>query len=456
MYTLCLCVYPPLNKLIHNLLKFFTGTGPTYCRSLYFDKVKDVCTRYVQGYIFKTSYTSTRVTLDIGYEYDQTRTGYTRCSGTRSKPLCFVLNYINATFTAKSVKGYAFVNKYGQPDGSLIDIQTEAIHFLFAPYYIRDYWRIQTYPFHAGEMKIVTYKKPMATSDIMISYLNLQTLVTILSLYFILLIILKYSLNTSWYSLVMEYLRVLVGATTVAKLKEWSRRLALIFLISAIAIVTSCFRGYLSALITFPQSRPVVDSQADLIESRLVPKGRFSCKDTIFNEYLNNFYSVMENHHECLRLMLNRTPIACIMDEMLIPYTFDDDPRIHVSQANFLGRGWTFTFTDDSPLLNKMIQVLSWMREASFSELFWNKRKPRADFNYSEDTNFGGSFIYENQMMIICSLCTAWSVSAVVFLIEIAYFHMKKLKPSNNTRALQVIRKRKIRVQKRSVHFSRC
>ncbi|KAJ8675292.1 hypothetical protein QAD02_011079 [Eretmocerus hayati] len=222
----------------------FKGTEPLSCKSLYFDKLKDV-----QGYNFRASH---YYHTNILFEYNQTKKDYERCSGIGPKILCFVLSHINATLTAKRTKCNTFVTNVGNPGGSLRDIQTKAIDSLSAPYYIRDYCRIQTYPFYASEIKIVTYKKPIASQDTLTSHLNLQTLVTIFSLYVLLLIVLRYSLDTSGSSLMMEYLRLFVGAATVAQPKKWSRRLVLIFLVLAMAIVTSCFQAYLSAMITSP------------------------------------------------------------------------------------------------------------------------------------------------------------------------------------------------------------
>ncbi|KAJ8675310.1 hypothetical protein QAD02_011096 [Eretmocerus hayati] len=424
-------------------------TGPALCRSLYFDKLKDV-----QGYNFKTSYMDLN---DKVFQYDQTREGYDRCSGTATKPLCFVLRHINATFTAKKTKSYGFVNKYGKPDGSLLDISTETIDFLNLPHYTRDYWRIQTYPLHVARIKIVTHKKPIMFHNVLISHLNVQVLVTIFSLYVLLLIVLKYSLNTSWSSLVMEYFRVLVGAATVTQPKRLAPRLVLIFLISAMAIVTSCFQAYLSALTTSPENMPAVDSLADLIESKLIPSGQSSFKDMMSSEYLSSHYSVMEDYRECLRLVINGAPIACIVDEVHIPRQFDNDPRIHISRNNFLERSLSLTFTDDSPLVNKMNRVLSQMKEAGLFEIFRKEWNIQTDSDYPKYTNSDKSFMCENQVIIICTLCIAWSVSVIVFLIEIAYFNLKKLYPRrcNNTQALQVMRKEKICIQVRSVHFSR-
>ncbi|KAJ8675336.1 hypothetical protein QAD02_011122 [Eretmocerus hayati] len=424
----------------------FEGTGSSYCKSLFFNKVKDV-----QGYNFKTSYAYPAI---IGHEYIPHKIGYERCFGIGPKALCFVLSYINSTLVAKKIKNLAVVNNDGKPDGALLDISTKTVDFLNDAYYIRDYWKIQTYPFHAGGIKIVTLKKSMVSRDILMSYLNLQTLVMILSLYVLLLIVLKYSLNTPWSSLGMEYLRVLVGAATITEPKKSASRLTFVFLTSAMAIVTSCFQAYLSTVSTLPENMPVIDSIADLIESKLIPAGPLSFKDMNSNQYINDRYNVIQDHCECLRLMLNGAPIACIINDLLIPNTFDNDPRVHVSQKNFLERGLTYTFTDDSPLLNKVNEVLLRMREAGFIELFWNKRKLRIDLNYPEATSFDKSFMCENQVIIICTLCIAWSVSVIVFLIEIAYFNLKKLYLSDNTRALQAMRKRKICVQKRSVHFS--
>ncbi|KAJ8675303.1 hypothetical protein QAD02_011089 [Eretmocerus hayati] len=292
---------------------------------------------------------------------------------------------------------------------------------------------------------MVTHNEPMTFQDVLKSHLYLQTLVIIILLYVLLLIVLKYSLNTSWSSLAMEYVRVLVGAATVAHPEGSPRRLVFVFLISAMAIVTTSFQGYLSAMVTSPDNKPIVDSLADLIESKLIPSGSSSTKDTIPSKYWSNRYSVIEDHRECLRLMLNSTPIACIINEVHMPNTFYDNPRVHISINNFLERSLSFTFTDDSPLLNRMNHILSRMQEAGFFDLFWNKRRVRVDFNNGERIS-DGSFMYENQVMIIYSLCTAWSVSVIVFIIEIAYFNLKRSNPTVKTRPHQVIRTRRVLV----------
>ncbi|KAJ8675312.1 hypothetical protein QAD02_011098 [Eretmocerus hayati] len=418
--------------------------GPTYCKSLYFDKLKDV-----HGYNFKTNYIHP---ANILPGYNETRTGYERCSGIGTKPICFVLSYINATFTTKRIKSYAFVNKDGQPDGGLLDISTETVDFFIMPSFIRDYGTIQAYPYYAGEIKIVTRKKSIAFQDLLKSHLYLQTLVIIILLYFVILIILKYSLNTSWSSLMMEYFRVLVGAATVAQPKGSPRRLVFVFLISAMAIVTSCFQCYLSAVTTSPQNVPAVDSETDLIKSKLIPSGLSSYKDMISNTYIKDHYNVINDQTECMKLILNGSSIACIINEMFMSYSFNNDPRVHVSRKNFLERGLTYTFTDDSPLLNKVDQVLLRLREAGFIEYLENLRD---HLYYSEDENVEKSFMYENRMVTIFSLCTVWFVSIVVFLIEVVYFHLKKSSSSDNIQALRVVRKRKICPQKRSVHFGR-
>ncbi|KAJ8679934.1 hypothetical protein QAD02_015721 [Eretmocerus hayati] len=400
------------------------GTGSSYCKSLFFDKVKDV-----QGYNFKTTYTHPPI---IGFEYIENKTGYERCSGIGLKPLCLVLSYINATFTAKKIKSSGFVNKDGKPEGSLLDISTKTVDFLNEPYYLRGYWRIQTYPFYAGVIKIVTHKKPMTFRGLLIYYLNFQMLVTMILLYILLMVALKYSLNTSWSSVVMEYLRILVGAATIAKPQKSASRLTFIFVTLSMTIVTSCLQGYLSATRTSPENMPAVDTETDLIESKLIPCGQSSLKDMISNEYLINLYIVINDQRECLRLMLNGSPIACIVDGILIPYTFDGDPRVHVSRNNFFERGVTLIYTENSPLSNKINQVLFYMREAGFIEFLWDKWKLRVDDNYSEEENVCRSFMYENEVTVVYTLCTVWSVSLIVFLIEIAYFNIIKLNPSHN------------------------
>lgn len=136
---------------------------PFICRNIYFDK-----TRNLNGYNLRAFYS-----IDLSSANIAPLISYSRCRYGKVEVICEVLKYINANVSTKISTDYS-IDEYRRPRGSLIEVLTGIMDIAIQTYYMGGFWKVQTYPFHTYNIKIMTLKESVTESGVVINYINLN------------------------------------------------------------------------------------------------------------------------------------------------------------------------------------------------------------------------------------------------------------------------------------------
>lgn len=128
----------------------FLSIDSTLYDKLYFDKIENLNT-----YGLKTVIPGD---LRDEHGYDINKTGYARCNGFDLELLCTILKHINASMTVKLSSDTGFIDEKGEPHGARKDVLLENVEIDMQTAFLRDFCKMQTYPFHLDTLKIISLK----------------------------------------------------------------------------------------------------------------------------------------------------------------------------------------------------------------------------------------------------------------------------------------------------------
>lgn len=110
------------------------------------------------------------------FNYDVQKTAYDGCT-IPNTIIITALKHINATFTVKDSRGLGRIDIDGQPEGIDKDALSSTVDITMTGYFIRDFWKQQTYPHIFRSIKIASLKNSMASTGEIKSLVSLCVIV---------------------------------------------------------------------------------------------------------------------------------------------------------------------------------------------------------------------------------------------------------------------------------------
>ena len=161
-------------------------------------------------------------------------------------------------------------------------------------------------------------------------------------------------------------------------------RIFLITYIIVIYVFSSYIYSLLSSINTVPSHLPIIDSEADLINSKFLVYGYEVIKTLISNEEISSRYRVIRNYDdECNEHSLSGD-IVCIIDTAILSYKFSESANIHISKGNLKDSYISYIATEDWPLWNKFSKPLNRLNEGGCIEYYERQNRIHFKKNYYE------------------------------------------------------------------------
>lgn len=362
------------------------------------------------------------------YTYDTTKLGPDRCGGANIKIICTVLGCMNAQMTVKTTNSSSFIDKHGQPQGSFKDIFPGIIHMSLGPYILNTFWKNQLYPYFEIEGKIISLKNPQQFAKILLFISHSDYLMFLVAGCLLSILILKYILNKPLIYATLEFLRMLVGASTLRQPRNLiGKTFLIVFALIAFAIICTLIQGLLSAAINVP-SHALIDSLYDLIEANISIYGIPSHLKTIVDATLRDrLYVVHINDVTgyCTHRFLQGDNVACIQTTTsIVRRLWNESPNIHISKENVFRTGLTYTCAEDSPFIPRMNWILSRLNEGGFIAFLQKRDELHYSGNLDRDLPKGldvGDFTFE-----FCIFFVALELAVFIFLMELVVWKINQ------------------------------
>lgn len=228
---------------------------------------------------------------------------------------CTVLNYINANVTTTVADADAdFIDEPEQPFGNLKEVLVGKIDMAIHTYYVRGFWKQQTYPYYTDEVKIISLKESAKDNDIVINIFTFNVCLFLILSSAVCIIILKYTLEPSVSLAALEFLRMPVSHSTLKVPRKLYGKILLVTLIIISFLISTFLLSFLSAITTVTVYSPTIDSAADLINSNLSIYGIVSIKDLIPYERIRERFIAIDQFTECAKRLVKGDHIACLRE----------------------------------------------------------------------------------------------------------------------------------------------
>lgn len=306
--------------------------------------------------------------------------------------MCAALKRMSAEFTVK------ISSEYGRTDGGMLkDVISGTVDAALQAYYLRDYWKMQAYPFREDSLKIISLKDSVKHSDRFLQIFNVKVLVLILATCCVCIISLKYVLQQPTSEAALDFVRMFVTAATLKQPENLSKKLFFLTLMFVIFIISSYVQSDLTASHTVPNHMSSIESTEDLINANLTIYGHRNLKDLIiWDAEINNHFQEINNFAECLnRVVFEHERAACMYPKMYANLHVYENETIHISKDHLAQRLATYIFSEDSPLLHKFNSILSRLLEGGFLELLIEREERYFEKNLDEKNDVKGLNIYD-------------------------------------------------------------
>lgn len=361
----------------------------------------------------------------IVYKYDKAATGYDRFSGCNYELLRTVLEYINANLTVKMSADFGFIDEQGVSHGMNRDVLSSTIDVIMSKFFLRDYWKVQAYPFNTGALTIISAKFSANYADKFLLIFNVKELVFLFVGCLVVIVSLNCMLQQSISETILEFLRAFIGTSTVTEPKTFWRKLFFISLLFIVFIINTYIQSDLHAFSIVPNQIPTIDSIDDLLNSDFKIYGDLFSREIISNEQLRERYRAL-TFSECIDRLLANGHIACIYVRPFAQLYIYENQTVHISKNDIVERYYTYTFAEDSPLLHKINLIISLMAEGGLMKLFQDHAKYH--FLRSRDDREIEKGLGVDDLIVVFGILTAGSMLACfALLVEIAFKKIRKI-----------------------------
>ena len=316
--------------------------------------------------------------------YDETKKGFERCTARHFIIPCTVLEQINATISVKLSNQIGGIDDDSRPDGTIRDILFNVVDVNFIHVYLRDYWKVQAYPFLSGAIKIISLRTPKDYTKNFFTAFTIQLLFLYIATCFGCIIALKYITKQPLSSAALNFIRLSLNLPLEIIATGSAVRIFLVILSIAAFDINSCIQSLLSTMQTAPNMESPIDTLEDLIESDLTIVGSAGLKGMLWQDDIRNRYRI-SIISRCLDMILMGDRVACLGLESYLGYYLPGNASIHKSRNNVLERSSTYTLANDSPLLGTFSWVLSKMSEGGLIELFYAREQRYINSNIHHD-----------------------------------------------------------------------
>lgn len=361
--------------------------------------------------------------------YDQNKSGYDRCIGADAGIACTMFKHINASLVVKQSDDFGRIDVAGKPQGSVGDVLSSTVDIALFGTFIRDYWKLQTYPFHFHAIKILSLKDSVKYNDAIVVMFTLKVLLVLISSCLVGVFGLKYYFKLSSFAAASEILQMLTGTSYLIQQRISFGALILFSFQIYLFGITTFIQIFLSSSATVAYQNPYyIDSVEDLIESKYHVYGQKSHKELILQTEIRNRYHFDGYFGECAERLLKGDHIVCVHPELYVKLFLEESKLIHISKSNVAERSYSYTCREDFPLISKFNRILSHLKKGGFIAFFYKRyedeliRKLR---EYDEEAVEALSVMNTAANFYILLISCAMAV--FVFLFEIGLHKIKHL-----------------------------
>ena len=289
---------------------------------------------------------------------------------------------------------------------------------------MRDYWKIQTYPYQMTGISIVSLKRSVTFVDHFLKIFTLKVWIVLIIIGSISIFVLQRLLNLTYANAVLEYLRIFANASSLKKPRNPYKRSFFIVLTFVIFAANSYFQSRLNALATASDHVPLIDSAEDLVRSDLTILSHRAYLNWMPYDILRKRYVVQNDFNFCINQVLKGKRVVCLMHKDGMTIGAKENPLLHVARKYLLERSASFMLPEDSPLRQKINWILS-RSYAGGMVKFW----------YSIRHEFGGNHIHLDEaekkdvlssMIGTRFLIGGWILATLALVIEMQMERMKR------------------------------
>ena len=380
--------------------------------TLVYDTMNFDKTRNLFGYNLKSS-------VHVGSKFitlDKTKNHFNSLIGKYGDIARIVLTHINASVTIKLYDFGGFVDEDYKPHGVLKDQEEETTDFILPAMYLRDYWKMQTYPFEADGFCIASLKHPVSYSTKFFRVFSVNIWIMIILNGIILIAFLKCYLGETICSAGLQCMRIFVGSRYNESLNSWPKKISLILLVYFQLITSSYIFSNLSSLTTMTNRSPAIESFDDVLKKGLQIYGLQSHKDLILNVELRDHYHGVKDLANCTNQLLANKDIACMSSCFRTRLHVEEDDYIHISK-NDLTSYLTFSTAPDWPLLSKLNSILLHISETGIDRLL-TERHLRLYVKIYKTGETIKSISIANIMFVFWILIIGWLLGIVLLFLE--------------------------------------
>ena len=322
-----------------------------------------------------------------------------------------VLERLNARATLKSYGIFGIITKNG-PIGFLKDIQLGTIDFQMSLMFIRDYWKLMTYPIDTNGVCMVTRTYPVSFAKKVMSIFTYEVCLCLVGTAFVSIITLKYTLNQSLIISSMEFLRIFTAIPSIRSPTSSRGKFFFINILLLVFIINLYIQSQLSALQTGPSSIQTIESPDDVVKSNLPIYGEVHHRELVYHPQLRERYQVTCDIQICLKRLGNVENLVCLVHLDVLKAFKYLNGEIYKAKNNLVDRPIAFTFVEDWPLASKVNSLLNGIKEAGIYSFY-------LDELMKSDEKTANNVIDMKQMRCCFSIfCCGCILSIFIFLVE--------------------------------------
>ena len=334
---------------------------------------------------------------------------------------------MNATITVKFSSTVQTLDESGNPSGPTKDVLDGPADILMLQYLTRDYWKYQAYPYNIDKVNVISLKV-LTEYDTELEYiLSMKFWLTILSVFCVIIFILKYILKQSLIAASLEFLRTIIGTSTLKYPQQASSRIFFIILVMSLFILSSMIQCRLSAVSTAPKYVSKIDSVTDLLNAKNPIFGITTHKKMLFYDSLRQRYHNVQDIKECSKRLLKRNPIICLCPFSELGFYFYESRLIHIAKDSIIERSGTFTLAKDWPLRYKFNKVLAGIHKGGIFKLFQERERDRFHLKHINNNITIEGLSVTELIISFYTLLGGWALASLTFIIESILFRVKKL-----------------------------
>ena len=341
---------------------------------------------------------------------------------------------LQASPTVTIYDSRGFVDEHNNPHGLIYDLMAHTFDAGANEHYRRSFWRMETYPHDITSMCAVTRRRVQPTSRrIILAILEPSVLAFIALSSCMSMLFLRCLLRVSAFNAAFEVLRTLLGMSTQREPSMTHGRPLFTYVI----LLSFNMNIYFGSKLTSTFASKARDNNVNTVED-LIDSGYRVMGEAAFNEFLNSDILrprfVEATLEECIE-RLHRGDVACLSDCYEADYYAMDKDHVHVSEPLY-ETYVAYIVHEDWPLLNRVNNVLQWMKEAGiitfedgriFHDVNMKYNARKEELRDNEDSAFQGKPFSLERFTYNCYMFGAGTVAAVVvFLGEVFLRRVKR------------------------------